>query len=275
PAPLNSPTEPDHDPRRPAESVSQLVISDLEYAASALPPSYRDADKGRATKGAALSLLGKVYLTRKEYDKAIEQLRPVLSLGYTLLPDYADVFEPANKNHAESVFDVQFQGDNQLGEHSGFIYTFAPRQSNGAVIDFPGQNGGGWNIPTLEIISSYEDGDKRKDVSLKEGYTNLEGQWVAIPFINKYNHPHSIRNVTNDNWPVLRYADVLLMLAEAINELEGPSSEAYEHLNAVRERAGLEPLNGLDQASLDRKSTRLNSSHVKISYAVFCLKKKT
>lgn len=245
--PLNSPSDAFNYTRQPAESVYQLVISDLAYAASTLPPSYGDTDKGRATKGAALSLLGKVYLTRKEYAKAIDQLRPVLSLGYTLLPDYADVFEPANKNHAESVFDVQFQGDNQLGEHSGFIYTFAPRQSNGAVIDFPGQNGGGWNIPTLEIISSFEEGDKRKEVSLKEGYTNLEGEWVAIPFINKYNHPHSIRGVTNDNWPVLRYADVLLMLAEAINELEGPSSEAYEFLNAVRERAGLDPLSGLNQ----------------------------
>lgn len=245
--PLNSPSEAYQYTRQPAESVYQLVISDLEYAASALPPSYGDADKGRATKGAALSLLGKVYLTRKEYDKAIEQLSPVLNLEYSLLPDYADVFEPANKNHAESIFDVQFQGDNQLGEHSGFIYTFAPRQSNGAVINFPGQNGGGWNIPTLEIISSYEAGDLRKSVSLKEGYTNLEGEWVAIPFINKFNHPHSIRGVTNDNWPVLRYADVLLMLAEAINELEGPTAEAYEHLNAVRERAGLDLLSGLNQ----------------------------
>src|SRR5690606_40267620 len=71
--------------------------------------------------------------------------------------------------------------------------------------------------------------------------------WVAIPFINKYNHPHSIRNVTNDNWPVLRYADVLLMLAEAINESSGPSSEAYGYLNDVRERAGLSPLSGLSQ----------------------------
>src|SRR5690554_3755863 len=245
--PLNSPSEAYTYTRQPVESVYQLVISDLEFAVNALPTTYANADKGRATKGAALSLLGKVYLTRKEYDKAITQLRQVLNLDYALLPNYADVFVPANKNHQESIFDVQFQGDNQLGEHSGFIYTFAPRQSNDAVINFPGQNGSGWNIPTLDIIAAYEQGDKRKDVSLREGYTNLDGQWVAIPFINKYNHPHSIRGVTNDNWPVLRYADVLLMLAEAINELEGPSSEAYGHLNAVRERAGLDPLNGLNQ----------------------------
>lgn len=262
--PLKSPSEAYNYARQPVETVYQLIISDLEFASAALPPSYNNANKGRVTEGAALSLLGKVYLTRKEYDKAVAALRPVLGLGYSLLPNYADVFEPGNKNHAESIFDVQFQGDNQLGEHSGFIYTFAPRQSNGAVIDFPGQNGGGWNIPTLEIISSYEEGDERKEVSLKEGYTNLEGNWVAIPFINKYNHPHSIRNVTNDNWPVLRYADVLLMLAEAINESSGPSSEAYGYLNDVRERAGLSPLSGLSQG--DFRIAVLNERRLELAF---------
>src|SRR5690606_24414478 len=156
--PLNSPSDAYAYERESVESVYQLIISDLDYAVSALPPSYDGSHIGRATKGAALSLLGKVYLTRKEYTQAISALNQVLTLGYSLLPNYADVFRPDNKNHVESIFDIQFQGDNQLGEHSGFIYTFAPRESNGAVIDFPGQNGGGWNIPTLEIISSYEAG---------------------------------------------------------------------------------------------------------------------
>src|SRR5690606_27081512 len=180
--PLNTPDEAFTYERQPVESVYQLIISDLDIAVSSLSPSYEEPNKGRATKGAALSLLGKVYLTRKEYDKAISTLNQVLPLGYSLLPNYADVFDPQNKNHVESVFDVQFQGVNQLGEHSSFIYTFAPRESNGAVINFPGQNGEGWNIPTLEIIASYEEGDTRKAASLKEGYTSLEGEWVPIPF---------------------------------------------------------------------------------------------
>src|SRR5690554_5649415 len=245
--PLSSPSDAYAYERQSTESVYQLVIADLDYAVSALPSGYDGANVGRATKGAALSLLGKVYLTKKEYAQAISTLNQVLTLGYSLLPNYADVFRPDNKNHVESIFDIQFQGDNQLGEHSGFIYTFAPRESNGAVIDFPGQNGGGWNIPTLEIISSYEEGDLRKDVSLKEGYISLDGDWIAVPFINKYNHPHTIRGVTNDNWPVLRYADILLMLAEAINEESGPTGEAYGYLNEVRERANLELLSGLGQ----------------------------
>ena len=247
--PLSSPSEAYDYQREPVEKVYELIKSDLNFAVSALPASYNADNTGRATKGAALSLLGKVYLTRKEYSDAIATLKQVLDLGYSLLPNYADVFDPDNKNHAESIFDIQFQGDNLLGEHSNFIYTFAPRNSSGAVIDFPGQNGGGWNIPSKDIIAAYEANDLRKSVSLSEGYTDKTGNWVSVPFVNKYNHPHSILGRTNDNWPVLRYADVLLMLAEALNEESGPTSEAYGHLNAIRERAGLSQLSNLDQVS--------------------------
>ena len=166
------------------------------------------------------------------------------------MPNYADVFDPLKKNGAESIFEVQFQGDNTQGEGSNFIYTFAPLFSNGGVINFPGQNGAGWNIPSRDMIAAYETGDLRKSVSLKEGYTNIvTNAFVPVPFINKYNHPHTIRGVTNENWPVLRYADVLLMLAEAINEQGSPTGAAYDHLNAVRARAGLAALSGLSQTS--------------------------
>lgn len=247
--PVSSPAEAFALERQPVETVYQLIFSDLNFAVDALPATYPSSQTGRVTKGAALSLLGKVRLTRKEYPEAISALNQVLGLGYTLLPNYADIFVPANKNHRESIWDIQYQGDNLFGVHSSFIYTFAPRESNGAVIDFPGQEGGGWNTPTLDIIQAYEPGDLRKEPSLQEGYTNLQGQWVPVPYINKYNHPHTIRNVTNDNWPVIRYADVLLMLAEAINEANGPAPEAYEYLNAIRERAGLDALSGLSQAA--------------------------
>lgn len=247
--PLATPAEAYAFERQPVEKVYELILSDLQFAVEALPPTYLADNVGRATKGAALALLGKVYLTRKEYPSTVSTLNQVLGLGYSLLTNYADVFDPANKNHAESIFEVQFQGDNLLGEHSNFIYTFAPRNSSGMVINFPGQNGGGWNIPSNDIIAAYEPDDLRKDVSLLEGYTDKDGNWVPIPFINKYNHPHTIVGRADDNWPVLRYADVLLMLAEAINEQGGPTTEAYGYLNEVRDRAGLLPLSGLDQSS--------------------------
>ncbi|MEX0906514.1 MAG: RagB/SusD family nutrient uptake outer membrane protein [Balneolaceae bacterium] len=246
--PLVNPSEAWEFSRQPTEDVYALIISDLEDAVSGAP-EYGAAPAGRVTKGAVLSLLGKVYLIKQEYSEAISSLEQVLPMGYSLLSDYADVFDPQNKNHAESIFDVQFQGGNDLGEHSSFIYTFAPRESEGAVIDFSGQNGGGWNIPTLDIISSYEEGDLRKEISLDEGYTNNDGDWVPVPYITKYHHAHEIRGRTDENWPILRYADVLLMLAEAINEESGPTGQAYDYLNQIRDRAGLDPVEGLTQES--------------------------
>ncbi len=262
--PINEPSQAFEYERQPAETVYQLIFQDLNFAVTALPTSYTGNDIGRVTKGAALALLGKVHLTRKEYSEAINALNQVLPLGYELLPNYGDIFDPQNKNHTESIFDTQFQGDNLFGEHSNFIYTFAPRESGGAVIDFPGQEGGGWNTPTLDIINSYEAGDLRKEVSLKEGYTNLEGTWVPVPFINKYNHPHSIRGVTNDNWPVIRYSDVLLMLAEAMNEQSGPTGEALGYLNEIRQRAGLGQISGLGKDAF--REAVLNERRLELAF---------
>jgi len=245
--PASTPSEAFALERQPVETVYAQIISDLDQAIAALPATYPANQTGRVTKGAALSLLGKVRLTRKEYPLAISTLNQVVGLNYQLLDNYKDIFIPANKNHRESIWDIQYQGDNLFGVHSSFIYTFAPRESGGAVINFPGQEGGGWNTPSLDLIQAYEQGDLRKSVSLKEGYFNLQGVLVSVPFINKYNHPHTIRNVTNDNWPVIRYADVLLMLAEAINEVSGPTGDAYSYLNAIRVRAGLNPLTGLSK----------------------------
>lgn len=232
--------------RDPQEKVYGQIENDLKDAVSSLPVIYDGADAGRVTKGSALTLLGKLYLTKKQYADAAGTLNQVLSLGYSLLPSYADVFDPKKKNGAESVFEVQFQGGNDLGEWSSFIYTFAPRLSKDAVTGWPQSNPGGWNIPTKDMIAAYEDGDLRKSASIGLEFTSsITG--TVVPYIKKYSHPHAIYGRTDDNWPVLRYSDVLLMLAEAINEQSGPTSEAYNYLNQVRQRAGLAPLSGLDQ----------------------------
>jgi len=248
-------TEPFSDPslafelaRSPIAEVYAQIESDLDIAISSLPNTVDAAEAGRLTKGAALTLSGKFWLTRKDYGKAKTALDQVVGMGYSLLGNYADVFDPNNKNHNESIFEVQFQGGNDLGEQSGFIYQFYPKFTNGEVTGFPGVDGGGWNIPTLDIIGDYEDGDVRKDISLSEGYTDANtGEFVAIPFIEKFRHAHTIQGRPDDNWPIYRYSDVLLMLAEAINEQSGPNADAYGYLNQVRERAGLDPVSGLTQ----------------------------
>ncbi len=119
---------------------------------------------------------------------------------------------------------------------------------NGIITGFPAVATGGFNMPTNDLINDYEPGDLRKDASLREGYTD-NGTFVNIPYIIKYTHEHALPGRTDTNWPVLRYADVLLMLAEAINEQSGPTGQAYAYLNEVRNRAGLSSLSGLNTAS--------------------------
>lgn len=251
-------TEPITDPdrawdyqRSSVADVFAQIDSDVKFAVETLPlaSDLARADIGRPTKGAALTLQGRTFLVRKQYNDAIASFKQVLTMGYALLPDYATVFDPVSKNHAESIFDVQFQGGNDLGEHNGFLYNFYPRESYGAVIPFPNVNGSGWNIPTLDIIGDYEPDDLRKDISLQEGYVSVRtpGVWMPIPFINKYNHPHTIQGRADNNWPLMRYAEVLLSLAEAINEQNGPTGEAYGYLNDVRTRAGLDIVDNLSK----------------------------
>ncbi len=250
--PLNQPSEAWSYLREPQDKVYAQIEADLKDAAASLPVSYSAANIGRATKGAALTLLGKMYLTKKQYADAVTTLNQVLNLGYSLVPNYADVFDTQKKNGPESIFEIQYQGGNDLGEWSSFIYTFAPRLSAGAVTGWPQSNPGGWNIPTHDIINAYEADDKRKDASVGLDFKSpVTGD--TVPYIKKYDHTHSIYGRTDDNWPVLRYADVLLMLAEALNEQSGPSSAAYGYLNAVRNRAGLGDLSGLNQQDFRQK----------------------
>lgn len=237
--------------RASVEAVYAQIIQDATDAADKLPVNYTGEAVGRATKGAALTLLGDVYLTRKDYPNAIKFLQEVNGLGYQLVPEYADVFSPANKNNSESVFEVQYDAGIQ-GENSNFFFNFGPFTAGLDLTGFQGQLGG-LNIPTPDIINAYEPGDKRKDASIGY-YANPDNNNAFesfpggnIPFIKKFYHPPFPNNGwTNENWPVYRYAHVLLMLAEALNE-DDKTGDAYTPLNRVRQRAGLDPLSGLSK----------------------------
>lgn len=245
--PLETPDEAFSQLRVPQVQVYAQIEADLKDAIAFIPVKHPAVKVGRATKGAAISLLGSVYLTQKKYPETVSTLNGILTLGYALLPSYAEVFNPQRKNSIESVFEIQYQGGNDLGEQSNFMYIFAPRNSRGAITGYANITPGGRNIPTNDLIRTYEIGDLRRDISLKMGYT-LNNVFVPIPYINKYNHVHTIAGRTDNNWPVIRYADVLLMLAEALNEATGPAT-AFQYLNQVRVRAGLAPLFGLDKAA--------------------------
>jgi hypothetical protein len=228
--------------------VYTTIVSDLTQAGGLLPDSYSGSNVGRATSGAAKSLLGKVYLTRKQYSEAARVLKEVIDGGqYALLPSYADVFRVENANHKESIFEVQYKANSQ-GRGSPFATLFTPRTGNAGIL-LTGQGATqGYNRPSPDMISAYPAGDLRKDASLAPNWT--DGARVNNdPYIKKYLSRQSAVSDGDANWFVLRYADVLLMYAEALNEL-GRTSEASPYLNQIRRRAGLSPLDGLGQAQM-------------------------
>lgn len=220
--------------RQPIAEVYDAIINDLEDAINALP--VNQADIGRVTKGAALSLLGKVYLTTEQWDKAVITLKQVESLGYQILPNYADVFDAENENNKESIFEIQFASGFD-GEGSLFMRAHTP-QGNTTLLSGV-TAGAGFSIPTQDLFDAFTASDLRKNVTVSQ-LPSPDGRF----YTNKFNAIPSIPNDEDNNFIVLRYSDVLLMLAEALNE-QGyvANGEAFTYLNTIRKRAGLSLFN--------------------------------
>ncbi|WP_236975140.1 RagB/SusD family nutrient uptake outer membrane protein [Membranihabitans maritimus] len=239
--------------RHSVEEVYNQIDMDIDAAISNLPSGYTGGNIGRATQGAARALKADILMTQGEFAAAKQELDELHQLNYELLPNYEEVFDPGSKNNAEIIFDVNYSSiESNPGLGSTFIYNFAPWNS-GSQITGHNASTQGLNIPSIEIYNAYSDDDLRKDVSIGHFVdpSNV-GQGIAmgdtILYIKKYDHTHAVQGRTNDNCPVYRYAHILLMSAECINEIEGPTTESYDAINAVRMRAGIEPLvSGLSQ----------------------------
>ena len=222
----------------------EVIIKDLLDAATKLPAKYTGADVGRATQGAAKALLGKVYLTRKDFPKAAAKLKEVTEMGYALLPDYNDLFDyTKDEHHSEYIFDIEYEEGIGLG--SIFTSNFCPFVK--PVMDFYGVTGstGNHGSPSAKLFAAFPAGDKRKDITVARGITDENGVYTPLPpgfgmqaFTKKFMTPMKTSNDSRANWKVIRYADVLLMYAEALNE-NGNNTDATKYLNMVHTRAGL------------------------------------
>jgi starch-binding outer membrane protein, SusD/RagB family len=216
-------------PRSDEAAVYDQIRQDLNDAIDVLPESYPGStknEKGRATKYAALTLLGKVELQAGDKTAAETAFRQVIG-KYSLLPDYSSIWAAGNKNTAEAIFEVNFLPDNQTG--LGLPTTFIPASEAARLGIAAGGSSVLTEFPTKDIIDAFEAGDLRKDASI--AFAVADG----TAYISKFMDLNAATYGHNINWIVLRYADVLLSLAEIVGE----GTEAYGLINQVRERAGL------------------------------------
>ncbi|WP_407531974.1 RagB/SusD family nutrient uptake outer membrane protein [Elizabethkingia meningoseptica] len=236
--------------RNSTAEIYSFITKELSEAITLLPATA--AQKGRATKGAALGILAKVLVTTGKYNEAIPYLKQIEGLGYRLLSDVNQIFSPANKNNSEIIFDVQFaSGINANSEGNSAFQMFSP---SGFVSGAKGHN-----LPTKEIYNMYTSKDKRRDayIGLTPG---------GIPYTKKLVKTSDVISDSGSNVVVLRLADVYLLLAECYAQT-GDSVNANVYLNKIKNRAGLDNVNItdsnalLDEIATERRKELIGEGH--------------
>jgi tetratricopeptide (TPR) repeat protein len=230
-------------PRTPKDQVYKQIIDDLTFAENNLPNTYAAADVGRATKGAAKILLGKVYLTMQNFQSCVTKLAEVLeseaAYGYGLHENYKDNWEKATENGKESVLTIEYMESPGVG--NGMMEMQGPKYSIPGGFQAIGiNNANEADIPTRDLYSQFLDEDTRKSETMRTEFFHVTtGAKVvsSIPLFVKYwEDGEKIVGNCDVNFHILRYADALLMYAEALNET-GQSAKAHDILNRVRTRA--------------------------------------
>ncbi len=231
-------------PRATAAEIYALIESDLSEAAQNLPPTWDDAFIGRPTQTAAQGLLAKVYLYHERWAESLSLCQSIMSSGfYDLKTPYGNIFTEAGENSSESLFEIQCHRDQSF--NFGCEYVVGQGVRGSGEMDL----GWGFNSPSQELIDAYEAGDPRMEATiLFAGEVTMYGEVIPTVALtsNRYNQKvytnPSYRAAANNrfggwmNVRILRYADVVLMAAEAASEL-GQTEEALEYLEMVRERA--------------------------------------
>lgn len=240
-------------PQTPEAQMYTFIENELNFAAANLPLSWNPQFVGRATRGAALGLLAKVYLTRGNWVRAQSAASSVMNSGiYDLSTPYARIFSEDGENSRESVFEVQATATASIPAAQGVQYSNIQGVRGAGEWDF----GWGFNSPSQRLADAYEPGDPRRartilftSTATTPGVT-INGQTTPIGLPNpRYNHKvHPSTSFVSQigrrtafwmNIRLLRYADVVLMFAEASNEIGGDANitAARNALNSVRARA--------------------------------------
>lgn len=253
-------------PKAPAAQIYALIDADLQYASANLPAEWGSQYPGRLTNGAAKALWAKTYLFRSNWSAALALLQQVIASGkYSLFSSYHGIFKDAGENSSESVLEWQnYVGPNRTDDYGSW---YATCQGVRAASSTGWNLGWGWNTPTAAFVNSFDPGDVRKastvlfsgqsDDPATGGYGGTLPSTLVQPYWNKkvYADP-AVRASTGYldgaywiNQRVIRYADVLLMAAECLNET-GSGSQAVTYVNQVRARVSMPALTYTTQAQL-------------------------
>ena len=223
--------------RTPVADVYKVIIADLLAAEAGLPVSHSGANLGRVTKGAAQALLGKVYLYNKDYANAEKYFLLVINSGkYGLMDNFQEVWHRSFENNKESIFEVQFADIGGSGSNG----------RNGSYL--PAVNGAtGSGLATKRAFDAFDPTDPRRAMSIfrpgdsfapnvSTALSTFSAVWSATGYaVKKGMWPIMYVNSNGINYPIIRYADVLLMYAEAANELN-KLTEARAAVNQIRAR---------------------------------------
>jgi hypothetical protein len=240
--------------RASAADIYAYIESDLNDAITKLPVNVAAAENGRVSRGAAQALLAKVSLYQKKWAQAKSMADAVIASGqYSLLTDYSKIWREAGEFSSESIWEVNAIGITPNKGIEGYFVVQAPRGDNGL--------GWGFNTPTQDLVNAYEPGDVRKAATIMFAGQTLWDGFVVSPLASnpRYNYKSYVSKTkesfngddwnSNKNLRILRYGEVLLIKAEAENEL-GNIGPAQSALNQIRNRAGLPNTTAATQTDL-------------------------
>jgi hypothetical protein len=236
-------------------AVYAQIEKDLTEAAAVLPASYTGTNIGRATSIAANGLLGKVYMFENKFTQAEAILATVCATSGTLIP-YTQIFGLGNDNNKDFIFSVQYLSGG-FSEGNTYAKGFVPQPSGTTIT--PLVTGNSNNVGTSSLYNAFEPGDNRFATSI-----GVYNGALVYYYAKKFVYP-SVTGVSegDNDWPVLRYGDVILLYAEALNE-NGKTTDALTQLNLIRTRAGLASKAGLSQT--DARTAIRNERRIELCF---------
>ncbi|GGF25950.1 RagB/SusD family nutrient uptake outer membrane protein [Echinicola rosea] len=249
PVPLRKSTEDELELSRPSPAeIEGFVTSELEASIAGLPDPGNEESYGRATKGAARAMLCKFYLNTKKWQECVSVADELIEMGYyELYPDFEELFKVNNERNREFIFVNTAITNGPGNEHmnGAFPINFAEDPRTGLMFQNSWRNWARQDRLLDGFFESFAANDERKNLILTE-YIDLNGKLVSLLGNNNtrsfkyWPDPNGLGNSHGNDIPEVRYADILLAKAEAVNELNGPSQTAVDLINTIRERAGLE-----------------------------------